>query len=292
MRAEPPLDSVVAMRPCRELPNALVHIDGIRRRLEECRPALFLDYDGTLAAIAPRPELAVMTPAMRRVLTILASVLPVAIVSGRNRADVEALVAIPSLIYAGNHGFDIAGGGLLHDVGAGFAADLEAAGLEIAGATGSTPGLILEAKARSLAVHYRLVDVAAVGRIEAAVERVAKRHPRLRLMKGRKIFELLPDIAWDKGQAVLWLLEALALTGAATLPFYIGDDVTDEDAFRALAGSGVAIRVLGRGADGRREDELSAAHYRLEGIDEVRRLLNILADIAGQAPAAPDESGA
>lgn len=292
MQAEPPLDTVVAMRPCRELPNALVHIDGIRRRLDECRPALFLDYDGTLAAIAPRPELAVMDPAMRQVLTTLARVMPVAIVSGRNRADVEALVAIPSLIFAGNHGFDIAGGGLLHDVGAGFAADLDAAAREIAGATGSTPGLLLEAKSRSLAVHYRLVDAAVVVRIEAAVERVANRQPRLRLMKGRKIFELLPDIAWDKGQAVLWLLEALALTGTATLPFYIGDDVTDEDAFRALAGSGIGIRVQGRGADDRREDERTAADYRLEGVDEVRRLLDVLADISGQVPVPPAEPDA
>ena len=87
-------------------------------------------------------------------------------------------------------------------------------------------------------------------------------------------------------------MDALALTGTATVPFYIGDDVTDEDAFRALAGSGVAIRVQGRGADARREDERTAADYRLEGVDEVRRLLDILADIAGQVPVPPDEPDA
>ena len=80
-------------------------------------------------------------------------------------------------------------------------------------------------------------------RIDGAVKEVAELHPRLRVSGGKKVLELRPDIDWDKGRAVLWLLEVLRLDGEAVLPFYVGDDVTDEDAFRVLAARGVGVLV-------------------------------------------------
>ena len=274
-------DTAVAMRPCRDLPNALDDIDDICRRLAGRRPALFLDYDGTLAPIAARPELAVMGQAMRQTLVALAGHLPVAIVSGRDRTDVESLVAIPGLVYAGNHGFDIAGGGLRHAVGDGFQAELAKVRNEISGAVGGIAGILIEPKTASLAIHYRLVAPEDVDGIETTVAAVANAHPRLRLMRGKKILELLPDIRWDKGQALLWLLQAMRLDGPEVLPFYIGDDVTDEDAFQALACRGVTIRVLGRSTDGLAGNEMSAAEYRLASVDEVGQLLATIDTVSG-----------
>jgi trehalose-phosphatase len=284
--ADSPPDTA-AMRPCRNLPNALEHIDRLCRRLEGRRPALFLDYDGTLAPIALRPELAVMGQAMREVLGGLAGQLPVAIVSGRDRSDVEALVGIDGLVYAGNHGFDIAGGGLAYNVGDDFKAELEQAQQEIIAVLTGVSGVLVEPKRTSLALHYRLVAPDEVDRVEAAVDSVAGAHPRLRLMRGRKILELLPDIAWDKGHAVTWLLGAMQLEGPETLAFYIGDDTTDEDAFRALAGYGVAIRVLAPENQDTIGNDASDAEYRLESVDQVRRLLEIIGTAAG-GRAVPD----
>jgi trehalose-phosphatase len=88
-------------------------------------------------------------------------------------------------------------------------------------------------------------------------------------MDGRKVYELLPDIDWNKGKAMLWLLETLGLEGRNALPIYIGDDRTDEDAFRALETHGVAILVS-------EHPQATAANYRLNNPEEVERFLEEL----------------
>jgi trehalose 6-phosphate phosphatase len=103
------------------------------------------------------------------------------------------------------------------------------------------------------------------------VDAVAARHRELRRMDGKKVYELLPDIDWNKGKAVLWLLETLGLGGHKTLPIYIGDDRTDEDAFRALEKRGVAILVS-------EQPQVTAASYWLNNPEEVERFLQKITD--------------
>jgi trehalose-phosphatase len=131
------------------------------------------------------------------------------------------------------------------------------------------PGVQLERKRFSLAVHYRRVPEGNVKAVREAVARAQARHPALRVTSGKKVFELQPDVDWDKGRAVLWLIETLQLRDA--LPVYIGDDATDEDAFRALAGRGAGIAVL-------EAPRPTAAAYSLAGPAEVRELLAALAE--------------
>ena len=97
--------------------------------------------------------------------------------------------------------------------------------------------------------------------------------PRLRRARGKKVFELQPDIGWNKGRAVLWLLERLGLERREIIPLYVGDDITDEDAFRALAGRGFGIAVRDGGM------RQTAADYAVDGTDEVGRLLELLGAI-------------
>jgi trehalose-phosphatase len=104
-------------------------------------------------------------------------------------------------------------------------------------------GTLIEEKRFSLAVHYRLAEEADVPQISAAVDRAVALDMRLRKAHGKKLFEIRPDIDWDKGKALLFLLDALGLDGPDVVPFYIGDDVTDEDAFAVLAGCGIGILV-------------------------------------------------
>ena len=97
------------------------------------------------------------------------------------------------------------------------------------------------------------------------------RHRKLRRINGKKVYELLPDVAWDKGKAVLWLLETLGLERGNIRPIYIGDDRTDEDAFRALEQRGIGILVT-------EQSQSTTAGYSLKNPAEVERFLQELVD--------------
>ena len=235
------------------------------------RLALFLDYDGTLTPIVERPEDAVLDGESRAMLRRLAGRHAVAIVSGRDLEDVRARVGLDEIEFAGCHGFEIAGpgGNLVHAAAAAAAPQLGAAADMVAHDTRGIAGVQLERKRYTLAVHYRRAPAAAHA-VHEAVLRAQARHPALRVTEGKKVYELQPDVDWDKGRAVLWLIESLGLQDA--LPVYIGDDVTDEDAFRALAGRGVGIAV-------QEAPRPTAAAYSLSGPAEVRTLLAALAEV-------------
>lgn len=236
--------------------------------------ALFLDYDGTLTPIVPRPQDAVLAPAVRETVERLAQVCPVAIISGRDLADVRALVGVQGLIYAGSHGFDIAGprgsipGGSERDR---FLPMLAEAERELRARLAEIPGSQLERKKYSVAVHYRNVAEAGLPAIEEAVRDALQRHPQLRDLPGKKVHDLQPRVDWDKGRALLHVLRALALDRPDVLPIYIGDDITDEDAFAALRSRGVGIVV-------RDEPRPTAATLALDSPHDVHRLLAALLD--------------
>lgn len=261
-------------RPAR----ALDHFGEIRRRLAGRQLAIFLDYDGTLTPIVDRPELAVLSEPMRETVRKLARHCTVAIVSGRDRRDVEQLVGIESLVYAGSHGFDIAGPNgfeMQHEEGAKHAPILREAEAELRELIGDVPGVLIEPKRYALAVHYRLVSDKDVPRVLEAVDEVAARHQRIRRTGGKKIIELRPRLDWDKGKAVLWLLEALDLVRPDVLPLYVGDDLTDEDAFAALADRGIGILV------GDAPAGPSQAHYSLRDPAEAQEFLEQLVEGTG-----------
>jgi trehalose-phosphatase len=237
--------------------------------LEARRPVLFFDYDGTLTPIVRRPEDATLSAAMRSLLRELARHVTVGIVSGRDLADVRKMVALNELYYAGSHGFDVRGPRELrmqHEEARDRLPELDAAERELRRRLEAIDGVRVERKGFAVAVHYREADEGDVARVEAAVDDAVGRYDGLRKKGGKKIFELQPDVPWDKGRAVRWLLERLELTGPEVLPVYVGDDETDEDAFAALSGDGVGIRVGP-------PDEPSGADYHLRDPHELERLL-------------------
>jgi alpha,alpha-trehalase len=251
------------------LPSALDDLDGISRKAEGKRLAVFLDYDGTLSPIVETPDLAVMPEDIREAVTALSRHCPVGIISGRDLKDVRDKVRIEDIVYAGSHGFDIAGpkGLQVEDtVGEEFLSVLDKAEKALSQKLDAIQGLLVERKKFAIAIHYRRVDPEKVERVEAVVDEVAAGHPELRKSYGKKIFELQPKTDWHKGKALFSLLRALRLDREDVLPFYIGDDVTDEDAFRALKGRGIGIVV-------RDLPHETAATYSLKNPDEVRRFL-------------------
>lgn len=258
--------------------SALERWDEIASRLAGRRLALFLDYDGTLSPIAPRPELAAFPEETRETLRRLADRIPVVIVSGRSREDVASLVGLPDLVYAGSHGFDIAGPAptpeappLRLEVGEGVPARIDRAAERLRRDLGGIEGVLVEPKRFAISVHFRLADEGELARIEKAVDDAIATVPGLRKGHGKKLFELRPDLDWDKGRALLWLLDALGLDRPEVVPLYIGDDLTDEDAFRAIAGQGIGVLVS-------EEPRETAAEYRLRDTEEVRELLERLAE--------------
>jgi len=272
------LEEVVTDPAC--LPSALTCLTDIRRQSGDASPIVFLDYDGTLTPIVARPEDATLSPSMEGALTELAKVTPVAIISGRDLADLKTMVTLAGLVYAGSHGFDVDAPddlGGRYRRGEEFADRLAAARARLKEAVAPIEGAWVEDKAFAVTLHYRAVSEADEPRVHETFRRVADEFPDLRATGGKKVLELRPGIEWDKGRALLWLLERLG-DGKACVPLYIGDDETDEDAFRVLVGRGIGIRV---GDSGVR----SAASYSLADTAEVEAFLRALAGAGGEEPA-------
>jgi alpha,alpha-trehalase len=256
------------------LPSALEQFNQITQHFKNSHLALFLDYDGTLSPIVKRPEDAVLSAEMRSLLQQLADQITVAVISGRDLADVKQKVNLRDLHYAGSHGFDLvtADGVHLQQQDAQFTLpDLDQAEQQLRHQLGSIEGVKVERKRFAIAIHYREAAELGVNEIEHTVDRVLKQHPQLRQKSGKKIFELQPDVNWDKGRAIFWLLDQLNLNQPQVMPVYIGDDTTDEDGFQALhqEGKGIGIRVG-------KPDEPTAADYYLQNPDEVKQFFQAL----------------
>ncbi|MFZ5863725.1 MAG: trehalose-phosphatase [Nitrospirota bacterium] len=227
---------------------------------------LCLDYDGTLVPIAPHPDQAVLDEAGRRLLSALARRLPVAIVSGRARSALRKLVGVPSLYYVGNHGLEISGPGVRYRIPLPAAWPRELDRLLTAIESDAPPGVLIERKGPTASIHHRLVAPAERRRwLPTLCERLAlpTANGRLRVVRGKAVLELRPLGGWHKGAAVRWLIDHPTLTGRT--PVYLGDDTTDEDAFRAIRRDGIGILV----GPPRR----SAARYCLPSPDHVRRFI-------------------
>lgn len=265
-----------------DVPHVADAWDELVRDLGARRPAVFVDFDGTLAPIVDHPADARITDDAASSLRRLARDTFVAVVSGRDLPDLQRRVGVDGIWYAGSHGFDIAGpGGEQHRVDAADDAlpALDAAEAEVAELVERIPGAELDRKRYSVATHYRHVAADRVDEVRDATADIAVRHG-LRWSDGRKVVEIQPDVDWHKGRALQFLLRRLDLDEREVIPVFIGDSSTDEDAFEVLADRGIGVVV--------RNDERAApdtaAGYAVDGPDDVPGLLDRLATrITGSA---------
>ncbi len=210
---------------------------------------LFLDFDGTLSPIMKNPEDACLPDNVRDWLRKVSkrNGVKVAIVTGRSLDDVRERVGMRDLIYAANHGMEIFfKGRLLLDKGKRYRRLFQRLADELAYGLVAIPNVYIENKGLSVAVHFRRVSRkhhAALKRIFSILVKPWLRKYRLRVSGGKMILEVRPT-GWDKGKAVLWIWKRMA---SGYLPVYVGDDVTDEDAFRALRPYGLTVRIGGKG---------------------------------------------
>jgi trehalose 6-phosphate phosphatase len=248
---------------------------------------IMLDVDGTLAPIAPRPELAVVSPEIRRTIAALATCrdVHVALVSGRAAADARRMVGVASLWVIGNHGYQVTDpDGAEHPPDPkleGQQQTVAHAARRIEPLVRTVPGVIFEDKGWTLSIHYRLAPREVIPRLRATVSEVADAHG-LRVGDGKEVLEVRPSARVDKGTAVLQLGARLGGFAADASLIFVGDDTTDEDAFRAIrhkGGRAVTVRV--------HEDAgvATAAEYRVRDPGDVRELLEWL--LAERRPERP-----
>ncbi len=252
------------------LPNALDSYGQLIGIVGGRQPFICLDFDGTLSEIVSNPDAATLIDGAAEALDNLAALCPVAILSGRDLADIRNRVGLPGLWYAGSHGFELIGPDGNHhhnDAAAAAVPVLERAAAELRDELKHIAGVRVEHKRYAVAVHYRNVAPGHVGEIAARTHRRGHRHG-LRVTGGRKVIELRPDIDWDKGTALAWLSDRIHRTGRV-LPIYIGDDLTDEDAFDAIRLNGIGI-VVRHDEDGGRP---TAAQFTLNNPTEVGEFL-------------------
>ena len=249
----------------------------VARRLAGTPLSVLLDIDGTLAPIAPRPEQAKVPAETCKALEKLVAIpdAHVAMVTGRSVADARRILPLKGLGVIGNHGFEILGenGEVISEPAAhGFLGIVQDASKRLAELS-KIPGVVLENKHWTLSVHHRLAARPEIRRITETIERTAK-ELGLRVTRGKEVLELRPPLDVNKGTAaVLWTKRLGVSTAASVL--YIGDDRTDEDAFRELRAAfpkAVTIRV----GDPDR-GETTSAEFRVETPAEVKDFLVALA---------------
>ncbi|XVE63896.1 hypothetical protein DITRI_Ditri07aG0057900 [Diplodiscus trichospermus] len=237
-------------------PSALTSFEQITNFAKGKRIALFMDYDGTLSPIVDNPECAFMSNDMRAAVKKVAEYFPTAIISGRSRDKVYEFVGLTDLYYAGSHGMDIMGPVRqssddhpncirstdkqgkevnLFQPASEFLPMIDEVFHSLVNSTKEIKGANVENNKFCVSIHYRNVDEKNWVRVAQCVHDVIRNYPRLRLTHGRKVLEVRPVINWDKGKAVTFLLESLGLSNCDdVLPIYVGDDRTDEDAFKVL----------------------------------------------------------
>ncbi|XAR71809.1 Trehalose-phosphatase [Bertholletia excelsa] len=255
--------------------------------------ALFLDYDGTLSPIVDNPDRAFMSNAMRSAVRNVAQFCPTAIISGRSRDKVYEFIGLTELYYAGSHGMDIISPvqPIFYDH-PNYVRSIDKQGEEVymfqpaseflpminevfrslVAITKEIGGVTVEHNKFCVSVHYRNVDEMCWTTVAQCVQEILKEYPRLRLTHGRKVLEVRPVLDWDKGKAIKFLLESLGLSNRDdVLPIYIGDDTTDEDAFKVLneenRGCGILVSSV---------PKESNASYSLRNPSEVMQFLKLL----------------
>ncbi|MFN2355438.1 MAG: trehalose-phosphatase [Desulfopila sp.] len=264
----------------KKLLSALEKTQKIFHRVQQELPAIFLDYDGTLTPIVDDPAEARLDEKTREVLQRLAKHMFVAVISGRSLADVQQMVDLEELAYAGSHGFEISSGiGYFDDDRRRqeYLSILQQAEDDLIDTTRDLPGVRIERKPYAIAVHYRQVKEQVkkqvIAEVESLVDSLVERFAELAKSSGKEIFELRPAVDWHKGKALQAMLDQFHIDCSRITPLYIGDDTTDEDAFRSIGDRGIGILVS-------EEPRRTNARYILRDSSEVTIFLEKLAELA------------
>lgn len=286
------------------MPHLLTIWPQLQQRLRDSRRAFLLfDYDGTLAPIVERPEIASIPLETKDALVKLSGWpfagttpgsqlrLVIGIISARSLEDVRVRVGIDELIYAGNHGLEIQGPGLdfVHPEALKIKNKIDQVYRRLEKELSAHPRAFAEHKGLSLTVHYRLVEEHGVEAVKDTVNKTTLpflESGDLVLSTGKMALEIRPNISWHKGSAIDAIIsgtvaptvnpnEIAAAPTRTLLPLgelalYFGDDLPDEAGFASVqeyGGMGVFVGP---------PETHTCAHYRLDSPQEVGEILNLV----------------
>ena len=203
---------------------------------------LLFDFDGTLSEIVDDPGTALLRPGNARMLDILSRNpgYTVGVISGRALDDVSDRVGLPNLIYGGNHGMEIKGLDFryLHPDVSAAVRGLSEIATDLKAALAGIPGALVEDKSLTLTVHFRQtpahhhVNVQSI--VGAAIEEPVA-NGKYRVSSAKAAIEIKPAVDWHKGRALDLIRSRMC---PEALPIFVGDDRTDEDAFKAAQDAG------------------------------------------------------
>jgi trehalose-phosphatase len=260
--------------------NLFNYWDNPKKELNNKYIMLFLDFDGTLTPIVATPQQAILSKETKDVLDKLSrnSRYKIAIISGRALKNIKEKVGLKNIIYVGNHGAEIEGPKIkfASPISPRCRAILEHIKTDLEEKLSSIKGAILEDKGLSLSVHFRLVDKSQIPQVKAIVHECAILYlvrSKIKIKTGKMVLEIRLPLEWDKGKVVLWLLarQKFATSERPFVPIYIGDDKTDEDAFKVLKNKGLTIFVG--------KPKPSYAQYYLKNTREVTQFLKRILDL-------------
>ena len=241
---------------------------------------LLLDYDGTLTPIVETPKKALISKDAKELLQKLSRMpyCKLGIISGRSLQDLKHIIGIEGLIYVGNHGLEIEGPKIKFEsqISPRLKSIIRNIATDIQKRISGIKGALIEDKGLTLSIHYRLVgkeDLPVLEKIISEVTNPYAGRDKIKVNSGKKVYEIKPPVKWDKGKVALWLLarEQFLSGEKNVLPVYVGDDYTDEDAFKALERKGLTVFV---GEPGN-----SKADYYLKNTEEVAKFLRLITDL-------------
>lgn len=264
----------------KERPVPMKHFNSewpkIRKDIGERKIFLFLDFDGTLAPIEEHPDSVFLSDTPRNIIEKLSgkTLVALALISGRGLADLEKRVGVADIIYAGNHGLEVKGPFGRRKLGEAVKAgeSIRKIKQELEDKLSAINNVLIEDKGLTLSVHYRMVREDQQQRVVEIFNEVLKPYndsKEVRITRGKKVLEIRPPVDWHKGKIVNYLLKRAEKKGnKPPAAIYIGDDVTDEDAFREInAYGGYSVRICDD------PSERTEAEYFLKDPDEVTTFL-------------------
>ena len=235
---------------------------------------LGLDFDGTLAPIVSDPEDAQIDGRAKRLVGELSNhpAVTVAIISGRALDDLRPRVDLDGPLYAGNHGLELADGHTrrTHPVADARRPAIERIARELRERLSDVQGAFVEDKALTATIHFR--EASDPHRVTSTVESVVSESDAdVEVTAGRAVREIRPELEWGKDAAMLLFR---SLTPEGYRPMYLGDDLTDEEAFEVIEDDGIGVRVGTETGPG------TAATYQVSNQQQVPELLDWLAEYA------------
>ncbi len=247
----------------------------IAREIRDSHTYLFLDFDGTLTPIRRHPGKVRLGKRIYEILQKLAGTrdVDIAIISGRSLKEIKRLVGVKNIIYVGNHGLEVYGAGADFKLAEAVKGrrTITALSRKLRQELRFFRGVIVEDKGLTLSVHFRMAKEKDIQKIVQAFEKVVrpyKKEGKVKVTGGKKVWEIRPPVEWDKGRMIKRLLkEKRQRLKKRVIPFCMGDDRTDEDAFGRLGNDGYTVKIT------KNPGEASTARYYLRNVREVSMFL-------------------